>query len=68
MKKKKKKDIQVGDKVYFHSGNFNGLHGIIKQVDLQSTHPRAIYGIWITVELSDGRIGYINKSEHWEFA
>jgi transcription antitermination factor NusG len=61
-----KRTLNVGDKVIFHSGNFAGLTGIITHLDWESTDPRAIYGFLHTVELSDGRTGYIEKSEHWE--
>lgn len=63
---KKKKDLTVGDEVRFHSGNFQGLTGTIKNVDWNSGDPRAIYGCLHTVELSNGKIGYIEKSEHFE--
>ena len=64
---KPKSKIKVGDKVVFHSGNFSGLTGKIIATDFNSKKPRAIYGILHTVKLSDGRIGYIEKSEHWHF-
>jgi hypothetical protein len=65
--KKDKSKIKVGDKVSFHSGNFSGLEGEIIAIDFNSKNPRAIYGILHTVKLSDGRIGFIEKSEHWNF-
>ena len=57
--------IKVGDKVEFHSGNFAGLKGEITHTDYNSSHPLAIYGIWHTVKLSNGEIGYIEKSKHF---
>lgn len=64
---KKKKQIAVGDKVIFNSGNFEGLTGEVLVVDWYSTHPDAIYGFRHKVKLSNGKIGYIEKSEHWNF-
>lgn len=58
------KILKVGDQVKFHSGNFSGLTGIIKETDWNSTHPRALYGYYHTVQLSNGETGYIEKSEH----
>jgi len=63
---KRKMALQVNDKVRVLSGNFTGLTGIVKAIDWQSTNPRAIYGFYHKVLLSDGRTGYIEKSEHWE--
>lgn len=64
----KKADLQIGSKVHFHSGNFAGLSGVITEIDWESKHPNAIFGFYHKVELSDGRIGFIEKSEHWEIA
>jgi transcription antitermination factor NusG len=66
-KKKSKSKIAVGDKVNFISGNFKGLTGEVKNVDFKSTNPKAIYGFYHEVLLSDGRTGFIEKGEHWEF-
>lgn len=65
---KSKSKIKVGDKVVFHSGNFAGLTGVITHIDWKSKHESAIYGVRHQVKLSDGRIGYIEKSEHWKYA
>lgn len=54
----------VGTKVSFHSGNYVGLDGVIANVDENSKDPRAIYGYLLTVRLSNGEIGYIEKTEH----
>ena len=59
------KILKAGNQVKFHSGNFSGLTGIIKETDWNSTHPRAIYGCYHTVQLSNGETGYIEKSEHY---
>lgn len=64
---KTKKDISVGDKVKFISGNFAGLTGEIIKTDWESKEPRAIYGVWHEVKLSNGETGHIEKSEHWEY-
>ena len=66
-KKKGKREISVGDKVNFISGNFEGLTGEIKNVDWNSKEKGAIYGYYHEVLLSDGRTGFIEKGEHWEF-
>lgn len=65
--KTNKSKLEVGDKVEFHSGNFQGLTGEITHTDWNSKHEKAIYGIRHTVKLSNGQIGYIEKSEHWHF-
>ena len=62
---KNKSKIVVGDKIKFHSGNFEGLIGEITEIDWNSKHPMAIYGFLHTVSISNGRVGYIEKSEHW---
>ena len=48
--------LKIGDKVKFVSGNFQGLN---------SNDKRAMYGYLHTVKLSNGAIGYIEKSEHY---
>jgi transcription antitermination factor NusG len=63
-----KKNIKVGDKVIFSTGNFAGLTGIVQNVDWDSINPNAIYGFYHTVLLSNGNIGHIEKSEHWELS
>ena len=65
---KRKIEIKKGDKVKFTSGNFQGLTGIVQNVDWHSDNERAIYGYYHEVLLSDGRTGFIEKSEHWEFS
>lgn len=57
--------LPVGSKVRFTSGNFIGLDGVVKHVDNDSKDPRAIYGVLITIELSNGKTGFIEKSEHF---
>jgi len=59
------KILKVGDKVEFHSGNFIGLIGVIKKTNWNSNHPKAIYGYYHKVQLLTGKIGYIEKSEHF---
>ena len=61
----KERGLCIGTKVQFHSGNFEGLTGVVTKIDWQSAHHNAIYGFYHTVELSDGRIGFIEKSEHF---
>ena len=64
---RKKSSLKLGDSVEFISGNYEGLTGKIIEVDWKSNHPNAIYGYYHTVELSNGVIGHIEKSEHWRF-
>ncbi len=59
-----KKWLKKGNEVEFTGGNYRGLTGVVVDTDYESTHPRAIYGVWITVSLSNGATGYIEKSEH----
>lgn len=65
--KTNKSKLEVGDKVEFHSGNFEGLTGEITHTDWNSKHEKAIYGVRHTVKLSNGETGYIEKAEHWHF-
>lgn len=65
---KKKQDISVGDKIVFISGNYDGLTGIVTRIDFYSTDKRAMFGYLHEVRLSDGNVGYIEKSEHWKYA
>lgn len=64
---KHKTYLQKGDVVKFISGNFEGLTGEIITVDWNSSHTNAIYGFYHEVFLSDGRVGFIEKTEHWEY-
>lgn len=64
---KKKGNIKVVDKVRFHSGNYEGLTGTVTAVDWDSNNSLAIFRVWHEVELSNGEIGHIEKSEHWDF-
>lgn len=57
--------LKIGDKVKFVSGNYQGLNGTILNVDYNSNDKRAMYGYLHTVKLSNGDIGYIEKSEHY---
>jgi uncharacterized protein YkvS len=52
----------IGTKVYFHSGNFLGLDGVVKKVN--ENVKRTPYGFLIEVELSNGKTGYVEKTEH----
>ena len=63
-----KKTLKVGDNVVFNTGNYAGLTGVITEIDWDSNHKNAIYGFYHTVQLSNGHIGHIEKSEHWQFA
>jgi tRNA G37 N-methylase TrmD len=65
---KKKSEIKENDKLIFTSGNFEGLTGRIKETNFNSTNPNAIYGYYHEVILSNGKTGYIEKGEHWEFS
>lgn len=58
------RSLRVGDTVTFDGGNFAGLSGEVTEVDWNSKNPRAIYGFYHTVKLSDGRNGHIEKAEH----
>ena len=60
---KTKNRLSVGDEVRFHSGNFNGLTGAITEVKYNV--PDTPYGLRFTVKLSNGKIGYIEKAEHF---
>jgi transcription elongation factor len=64
---KDKQDIAIGDIIKFHSGNFEGKTGIVKEVNFNSNDKRAIYGYLHTVLFPDDSIGYIEKGEHWHF-
>jgi hypothetical protein len=61
--KKLKELYPIGQKLYFHTGNFSGLNGIVKKV--KENVKDAIFGFIIEVELSNGKTGYIEKSEHF---
>ena len=63
---KKIKDKYLFKKVRFVSGNFIGLTGFCKEIEFNSNHRNAIYGIRITFDLSNGDVGYAHKSEHFE--
>ncbi len=64
---KSKRKISEGDKIIFVSGNFQGLTATVIELDLNSTHPNAIHGYHHKVLLSDGRTGYIEKAEHFQY-
>ena len=57
--------IEKGDKVKFVSGNYVGITGEVLETNFNSKDKRAKYGYLHTVKLSNGKIGYIEKSEHW---
>ena len=59
-------NLQVGDKVRFETGNYAGMAGIITKVNCQASTPQDVFGFWHEVRLSNGMIGRIEKSEHWE--
>jgi hypothetical protein len=66
MKKMKAKTrLSEGDMVEFHSGNFKGLTGKITKKEYGDQFKP--YGLRFTVELSNGKTGYIEKAEHWHF-
>jgi hypothetical protein len=50
--------------VKFISGNFKGLTG--KCINVEEKED-ALYGTLLTFQLSNGDIGYAEKSEHFEF-
>jgi len=54
----------IGQKVFFHSGNFVGHNGIVKKVENESKNPIAIFGFLIHVELDNGKMVFVEKSEH----
>lgn len=64
MKKSISDIFPVGGKVFFNSGNFIGYEGKIIDVDETSNLPGAIFGFIITVELDNGRIVKVEKTEH----
>lgn len=59
-----KDTLEIGDKVEFISGNYEGLTGIVTEVkyDVLGTP----YGLRYTVKLRNGELGYIEKSEHFQ--
>lgn len=65
MKKNKtfKELYPIGQKIRFHSGNFLGLDGIVKNVN--ENVKNTPYCFLIEVELSNGKTGYVEKSEHF---
>lgn len=63
--KTNKSKLEVGDNIEFHSGNFEGLTGVIIKAEYGKQFEP--YGLRFTVQLSDGKIGYIEKAEHWHF-
>ena len=54
----------IGQRVFFHSGNFIGHHGTVKQVENESKEQIAIFGYLIHVELDNGEMVMVEKSEH----
>jgi len=62
---KRKSEIAVGDKVFFRSGNFEGLYGQVLEVDFENQ--KAPFGFHHKVQLSNGKIGFIEKNEHWVY-
>ena len=63
VKKEKMEKKYLGKKVYFKSGNFQGFTAEIFDVQYDSS---MIYGVNLLARLSDGRIIFIEKSEHFE--
>ncbi len=63
--KTNKSRLEVDDKVEFHSGNFEGLTGVIIKAEYGKQFEP--YGLRFTVQLSNCKIGYIEKAEHWHF-
>ena len=57
--------LKKGDKIEFVSGNYKGLTGVIIGVEYGINN--IPYGLLFEVKLSNGEIGYIEKSEHWKF-
>jgi transcription antitermination factor NusG len=62
-----KKKLKKGDVIKFISGNYQDLHATVLETDFESKDKRAMYGYLHTVQLSNGEIGFIEKSEHWRF-
>ena len=56
-------DKYLNKTVRFHSGNFYGLTGLVTNVERSSDF---MFGVRLTFQLSDGRIGYAQKSEHFK--
>jgi transcription antitermination factor NusG len=54
----------IGQRIFFHSGNFIGHHGTVKKVENESKDPIAIFGFLIHVELDNGKMVFVEKSEH----
>jgi transcription antitermination factor NusG len=54
----------IGTKLKFHSGNFMGLSAVVKKVN--ENVKDAIFGFLIEVELSNGKTGFVEKSEHFK--
>lgn len=65
MKKKSLSELYpIGQKIRFHSGNFLGLDGVVKKVN--ENVKDAVFGFIIEVDLSNGKTGYVEKSEHFK--
>jgi hypothetical protein len=62
-----RKKLEKGDKVKFVSGNYFDLKGEILETDFKSEDKRAMYGYLHKVQLSSGKIGFMEKSEHWRY-
>lgn len=68
MSKKISDKYPVGQKIHFKSGNLIGESGTIIAVENESKHPIAIYGFLIHVQLNNGRLVFVEKTEHIEKA
>lgn len=63
MSKSVSKKYPIGAVLKFHSGNFLGLTGVVKKVT--ENVKDSIFGFIIEVELSNGKTGYVEKTEHF---
>ena len=54
----------IGTKLHFHSGNFLGLDGVVKKVT--EGVKDSLFGFIIEVDLSNGKTGYVEKTEHFK--
>jgi len=64
---KQKSSVSVGDELLFVKGQYVSLTGKVLSVDWRSKDPRSFYGMLVAVSLSNGEIGYLENSDHWEY-
>lgn len=58
------KKYPINTKIRLQSGNFEGMTGIVKEVEDYCTDKNAFYGFKIVVELKSGIMVSAYKTEH----